>query len=218
MESLESHLLIESPFLFDPSSFLESMKLPTAVSNGSNNSTKPSSGFHICDILELNKDKGEEHKGANEIKRDVDELLEEKSCDEDDDEEVRKENLSGESEENLHTTESPAVKRKHSPSPTSQLENEENNNNNNERESSERSKSKKKHMKQESDAFPSQHQQMLNDTIHQYSSHLFQNHPAMRPWFNSNGKSRHVTIPFCCSAISRSNQAHRSMVPMMNVT
>jgi hypothetical protein len=31
------------------------------------------------------------------------------------------------------------------------------------------------------------HHQLLNETMHQYP-HLFQNHPAMRPWFNSNGE------------------------------
>ncbi|XP_070494036.1 homeobox protein vnd-like [Chironomus tepperi] len=189
--------------------FLESMKLPTSVN------TKPSSGFHICDILELNKDNKDEKQPQvkrleNEIKRD-DEINE--NCDEDDDLDVQKENLSSESEENL-LNESEHVenimKRKHSLSPTSQ--NNENESHNEDEESSRdshrenKSKLKMKHTKHskrndnvEIPQFNSSghsvsvnhHQQLLSDTIHQYSSHIFQNHPAMRPWFNPNVFHQH---------------------------
>jgi hypothetical protein len=52
-------------------------------------------------------------------------------------------------------------------------------------------KKSKKHLKNEEDRLnfdvSSGHHQLLNETLHQYP-HLFQNHPAMRPWFNSSGK------------------------------
>lgn len=186
------------------------MKLPTSVT------TKPTSGFHICDILELNKDKKDEKQPKdNEIRRD-DEIDE--NCDEDD-VEVQKENLSSESEENLLNESEQHVenvmKRKHSPSPTSQ-NNDAQSHNGDEEESSQDShrlnrsnKLKMKHMKHsrrnESEELPkfsnsghtataNHHQQLLSDTIHQYSSHLFQNHPAMRPWFNPNGKFNYSLI------------------------
>ncbi|CAG9807839.1 unnamed protein product [Chironomus riparius] len=189
--------------------FLESMKLPTSVN------TKPTSGFHICDILELNKDKKDEKqpqdkKLENEIKRD-DEI--DQNCDEDDDLEIQKENLSIESEENL-LNESEHVenvmKRKHSLSPTSQ--NNDNESHNGDEESSRdshrenKSKLKMKHIKHnkrnENVEIPqynslghsvstNHHQQLLSDTIHQYSNHIFQNHPAMRPWFNPNVFHQH---------------------------
>jgi hypothetical protein len=186
--------------------------------------TKPSSGFHICDILELNKDKKDEKQQPqqqqhNEIRRD-DEIDE--NCDEDEDVDVQKENLSSESEENLHLNDSEqqeknvenVMKRKLSPSPTSQ-NNDTESHNGDEEDSSQDShrenrhnKLKMKHMKHskrsESDQIPSfnvlgtanHHQQLLSDTIHQYSSHLFQNHPAMRPWFNPNGKFNFIPIQF----------------------
>jgi hypothetical protein len=184
------------------------MKLPTSVN------TKPTSGFHICDILELNKDKKDE-KQPQEIKRD-DEIDE--NCDEDDDLEVQKENLSSESEENL-LNESEHVenimKRKHSLSPTSQ--NNENDSHHEDEESSQDSqrenklKLKMKHIKHNKrnenaevpqfnnsghSASTNHHQQLLSDTIHQYSSHIFQNHPAMRPWFNPNGKFNYILIRY----------------------
>lgn len=151
------------------------MKLPT--------STKPTSGFHICDILELNKDK--QQKKRDESPREDDD--EEKSkldenCD-DDKIDLKRENLSCESDENLMKSD----KRKHSPSPTtsptiardSSLE------------FTKESRKSKKQLKHDDDRSSfdsiSGHQQLLNETLHQYP-HLFQNHPAMRPWFNSNGK------------------------------
>jgi hypothetical protein len=148
------------------------MKLPT--------STKPTSGFHICDILELNKEK--QHKKHQEHDD------EKSKVDEDDEIEMKKENLSCESDENQIEI---STKRKHSPSPTSPITRD----SQSPRDSSDDikdSKKLKKHPRHESDDRPSfdasaGHHQLLNDTIHQYP-HLFQNHPAMRPWFNSNGE------------------------------
>lgn len=125
------------------------MKLPT--------STKPTSGFHICDILELNKDK----------KLDSNQNHEQKSH-EDDAMKMKMENVNNES-----------VKRRHSPSPSpskSPIESS--------RDAKELKKLKK-HLRHESEMTADR--QLLSDTIHQYP-HLFQNHPAMRPWFNSNGE------------------------------
>lgn len=208
------------------------MKLPTSVT------TKPSSGFHICDILELNKDKSKDEKkpqdDENVIRR-ADEEIDE-NCDEYDDVDVQKENLSSESEENLLNESDPQhaekalmmMKRKHSPSPTSQQNDTESHSDGDEQESSQdshradrnnklinnnnnnNSSNKMKHMKHskrsENEEIPSfnglghaataanHHQQLLSDTLHQYSSHLFQNHPAMRPWFNPNGKFNYILI------------------------
>lgn len=147
------------------------MKLPT--------STKPTSGFHICDILELNKDQKQ--------KKDLDNKNndEKSKADDDDDEiEMKREHLSCESEENL-TAKSSNL----SPSPTSPT--------NITRESKSSIESAEdsihfmKHMKRDEERpsleTTSGHHQLLSDTLHQYP-HLFQNHPAMRPWFNSNGK------------------------------
>jgi hypothetical protein len=190
------------------------MKLPTSVN------TKPTSGFHICDILELNKDKKDEKQPQdkrleNEIIKRDDEIDE--NCDEDDELEVQKENLSSESEENL-LNESEHVenimKRKHSLSPTSQNNDNESHNEDEEESSQDshrgnKSKLKMKHTKHSKrndnveipqfnnlghSASANHHQQLLSDTIHQYSSHLFQNHPAMRPWFNPNGKFNYILI------------------------
>ena len=162
------------------------MKLPTSVN------TKPTSGFHICDILELNKDKKDEKQPQDkrlekEIKRD-DEIDE--NCDEDDYLEVQKENLSSESEENL-MNESEHVenimKRKHSQSPTSQNNDTESHNVDEEESSQDshrenRTKIKIKHTKhtkrnENSDVqqfnglghsvSANHHQQLLSDTIHQ---------------------------------------------------
>lgn len=150
------------------------MKLPT--------STKPTSGFHICDILELNKDK----KSTND---DESKAVEDKSkTDDDDDEmELKRENLSCESEENL-TAKSSNL----SPSPSSP---------NLARESKSSIESPedlikyKKNLKRDDERphldASSGHHQLLSETLHQYP-HLFQNHPAMRPWFNSNGKLNQI--------------------------
>lgn len=155
--------------------FLESMKLPT--------STKPTSGFHICDILELNKEK-QQKKQQEDSKLDD----EKSKIDEDDEIEMKKENLSCESDDVRNES---SIKRKHSPSPTSPITRE----SQSPRESSHDAKDlkkSKKHSRHENDDRPSfdassGHHQLLNETIHQYP-HLFQNHPAMRPWFNSNGE------------------------------
>lgn len=129
--------------------FLESMKMPA--------STKPTSGFHICDILELNK---EQHQKS----RDEDKAKADEACDED---ELKRENLSCESDENGNES---AAKRKHSPSPSITRDSQ------SPTELAEPKKPKKL------DA-PADHHQLLS----QYP-HLFQNHPAMRPWFNSSRK------------------------------
>ena len=204
------------------------MKLPTSVT------TKPSSGFHICDILELNKDKNKDEqkqsKNQHEIKRDVeiDENCDNDNDDDDDDNhDVQKENLSSESDENnllnesitvdqQHTAEN-VMKRRHSLSPTSQNNDTESQHGDEEESSqdsnhrlSRHNKLKMKHIKhskrnesEDNQQFNSlghagtaanHHQQLLSDTIHQYSSHLFQNHPAMRPWFNPNGKFNYNLI------------------------
>lgn len=151
------------------------MKLPS--------STKPTSGFHICDILELNKDK------QQKTQDDKSKL----GCD-DDEIELKRENLSCESDENLAKNE----KRKHSPSPISPSLG-----------SPRKSKKQQKHDDDRSCDASSGHHQLLNETLQQYP-HLFQNHPAMRPWFNSSGEFR-VSLaeqsgsdePFC--RISRFN-------------
>lgn len=154
--------------------FLESMKLPT--------STKPTSGFHICDILELNKDQQQKNKNDDEVKSKIDE-----NCDEDE-LEVKTENLSCESDENVMIKKSANKLSQSSASPTIEQE--------------PKSpleitqdikdlKKLKKHLKRDEERSKleasSGHHQLLSETIHQYP-HLFQNHPAMRPWFNSNGK------------------------------
>jgi hypothetical protein len=151
------------------------MKLPT--------STKPTSGFHICDILELNKEK--KHKKQQQDSKNDDEKS---KIDEDEEVEMKKENLSCESDELRNEN---STKRKHSPSPTSPITRE----SLSPRELSDDVKDLKKlkkHSRYEKDErtsfnSSSDHHQLLNETIHQYP-HLFQNHPAMRPWFNSNGK------------------------------
>ena len=150
------------------------MKLPT--------STKPTSGFHICDILELNKD--QKQKNEVETKKNEDKS----KADEDDEEiELKRENLSCESEENL-TAKSSNL----SPSPTSPNITRESKSS---LESPEDSTKFKKHLKRDDERPPmdasSGHHQLLSDTLHQYP-HLFQNHPAMRPWFNSNGKLNQI--------------------------
>lgn len=158
------------------------MKLPT--------STKPTSGFHICDILELNKDQ-QEQKNENDsnqdddVKSKVDEI-----CD-DDELDVKRENLSCESDENLMGNRSSVKNLSKSPaSPTiareskSPIETPQ---------ETKDLKKLKKHLKRDEERSKleasSGHHQLLSETIHQYP-HLFQNHPAMRPWFNSNGKFR----------------------------
>ena len=162
------------------------MKLPST--------TKPTSGFHICDILELNKEKHQKKqqettKNDEEEKSKVDE-----NCDNDGNEdlELKRENLSCESDESVTKNES-IVKRKLSQSPTSPIER----NSQSPHETSEDIKDLRKSRKSQRQADDEResietsagHHHLLNETIHQYP-HLFQNHPAMRPWFNSNGKNR----------------------------
>lgn len=164
IHSMNLHLNCENSNPLSIHRFLESMKLPT--------STKPTSGFHICDILELNKDKQKKQ----ESNRDDDQRSRI------DDDELKAENLSCESEENLVKNET-SIKRKHSPSPpTSPTESQTRLENPQETKDL---KKIKKHLKQ-IDMSSGPHQ-LLSETIYQYP-HLFQNHPAMRPWFNPTGK------------------------------
>jgi hypothetical protein len=148
------------------------MKLPT--------STKPTSGFHICDILELNKDKQSTDENDNDERLVRDKSKSDENCDEEID--LKKENLSSESDE-LDVDEKSIIKRRHSPSPTTAPQSPTG--------SSQDSKDlrRMKKQKDESSSFESSGgagHHLLNDTIHQYP-HLFQN-PAMRPWFNTSGK------------------------------
>lgn len=158
------------------------MKLPT--------STKPTSGFHICDILELNKEKQQKKQQLELQEND-----ERSKTNEQGDIEMKKENLSCESDDTRTET---SVKRKHSPSPTSPITTD----SHSPRETSidvKDLKKLKKHPRHDIDdrssfAVSAGHHQLLNETIHQYP-HLFQNHPAMRPWFNSNGKLQYKFEP-----------------------
>jgi hypothetical protein len=198
------------------------MKIPT--SGMIVNNTKPSSGFHICDILELNKDSSDakpkiissndnnnnDDDDSSKINADSEKKHEvDETCDELEDyyesemlEVKHKQNLSSENDED-HLKEIER-KRKHSLSPAtsqksdvSKQENDDNKHMSQDLTMKQKLKSKKlfkqqtsddENVKSPSNASINSHQQMLNDTIHQYSSHLFQNHPAMRPWFNSNGE------------------------------
>lgn len=147
------------------------MKLPT--------STKPTSGFHISDILELNKDKHQKKSDAEKIEEKPSKT--EANCDEVD-VELKTENLSCESDENIAETcnkrkllTSPSINRE-SLSPRDEKE----------------LKKSKRNSKQEEDQVSLSNYQLLSETMYQYP-HLFQNHPAMRqPWINSNGKLRNV--------------------------
>lgn len=159
------------------------MKLPT--------SNRTTSGFHICDILELNKDKQKDEEEEN---------VESKS------EEINEENCEILKKELIKSQKNPEecdleicsenskdeqiVKRKLSPSPSSspppaKIE-------------AKDIKKLKKHDKTHDKEDPrsqfntQSHHHLITDTIHQYP-HLFQN-PAMRPYFcnNLNGKNHHL--------------------------
>lgn len=152
------------------------MKLPT--------STKPTSGFHICDILELNKEKQKQKQDEADHDEDVKSKNDE-NCD-DEEVELKRENVSVESDENLIKNE----KRKHTLSPTSpMITSREPSSPVESHQNAKEFKKLKKYSKHDDERprFDPAHHQLLNETIHQYP-HLFQNHPAMRPWFNSNGK------------------------------
>lgn len=153
------------------------MKLPT--------STKPTSGFHICDILELNKDQQEKNDKESHQEDDVKSKIDE-NCD-DEDVEVKRENLSY--DENVTVNRSSVKSLSQSPASPSTVR---------ETKSPIETpqdvrdlKKLKKHLKRDEERLKldssSGHHQLLSETIHQYP-HLFQNHPAMRPWFNSNGR------------------------------
>ena len=147
------------------------MKLPT--------STKPTSGFHISDILDLNnKEKQQKKSEINESDEKLSKTDDE-ICDEID-VELKTENLSCESDENLTET----CKRRHNESPSVDSESPRD-----EKDLKKVKKSSKQddERKSSTNTSPGHHHQLLSETIHQYP-HLFQNHPAMRPWFNSNGE------------------------------
>lgn len=132
--------------------------------------TKTSSGFHICDILELNKDK---KKKISTLDNDEEEKKEEICENEDVEDEVKVDNEISERELKCRRTSSP---------PTSPQ------NVSTESQSSDDARTPTKHHdKIDFNSSNHSHHQLLNETIHQYP-HLFHNHPAMRPWFNSNGK------------------------------
>ncbi|CAO1423411.1 unnamed protein product [Diamesa tonsa] len=151
--------------------FLESMKLPT--------SNRTTSGFHICDILELNKDK---KKDENESVESKSEETNEENC------EILKKELI-KSQENTeecdleicseNSKDEQIVKRKLSPpsSPPAKIE------------AKDIKKLKKQDKSNDKEDPRSQintqsHHHLISDTIHQYP-HLFQN-PAMRPYFCNN--------------------------------
>lgn len=140
-------------------------------------STKPTSGFHICDILELNKEKQQKEQDQS-LQDDEEKSKVDENCD-DEELELKRENLSCESDENQNEN---SIKRKHSPSPASPTIR---------RESSspvdDLKKMKKQSKLNEERHIEADRHQLLSETIHQYP-HLFQNHPAMRPWFNPTRK------------------------------
>jgi hypothetical protein len=184
-------------FEFSPfHSFLESIKMPsTTTTNGKINSSvtssKPTSTFNICDILDLNKKKGSKKDSDDFIKKD---LVDEQEEEEEEDivDEEKPENLSDGSEEiinSLSEDENESKIKMQSELSPSRTESPQD---------SPKEVNKKARKDSKSDNNPSQHHpatSLLSDTLHQYP-HLFQNHPAMRPWFSSNGKF----LPFsnCC--------------------
>ena len=161
------------------------MKLPT--SNG-----RTTSGFHICDILELNKDKQKDVKESIEPEEIIEEnceilkkqLIKSQNNTEPCDLEISSENSKDEHlvKRKLSPPSSPSLSPSLTPSSLLKIE----------------AKDIKKLKKQDKtndkedprSQFNTQsHHHLITDTIHQYP-HLFQN-PAMRPYFcnNINGKN-----------------------------
>ena len=159
-------------------SFLESMKMP-ATASAAVTSSKPTSTFNICDILDLNNKKKSKdiQQEEDEIKADPHEQ-EEENDEEEEEENDKKENLSDFSSSSVD--EENATKRKIR-SPASQAND------------SQESPRKEKKSRRSSPSQP-QTSSLLSDTLHQYP-HLFQNHPAMRPWFSSNGEFQPFSLP-----------------------
>jgi 2,3-bisphosphoglycerate-independent phosphoglycerate mutase len=165
--------------------------MPTTAASGKINasvtSSKPTSTFNICDILDLNKKKSKKD-SDDVIKKDHDRIIEFGEVVDDD----KPENLNDESDEiinGLSEDETENVSKIKIKSQSSRSESSASHT-----ESSQDSppkeinKKTRKHSKSEEN--PMQHHQtasLLSDTLHQYP-HLFQNHPAIRPWFSSNGK------------------------------
>lgn len=167
------------------------MKLPSTQSSNSTinavTSTKPTSTFNICDILELNNKKKnlkDDHESTHEEEDEIHE---------------KKENLSGESEENLNDSMDEEINSKRkllkspSASPASHNEHEESSQDSNRKVSIKKSRKHSKCEENPQQQHQSQNSSLLSDTIHQYP-HLFQNHPAMRPWFSSNGKFSAILV------------------------
>lgn len=154
------------------------MKLPT--------SNRTTSGFHICDILELNKDKKKDEEESVESKN---EEVNEENCEILKKELIKSQTNTEECDLDVcseNSKDEQIVKRKLSPpsTPPAKIE----------------AKDIKKLKKQDKtndkedprSQFNTQsHHHLISDTIHQYP-HLFQN-PAMRPYFcnNLNGKNHH---------------------------
>lgn len=153
------------------------MKMPATASSAVT-SSKPTSTFNICDILDLNNKKKSKDIQQEEIKADPHEQ-EEENDEEEEEENEKKENLSDFSSSSVD--EENASKRKIR-SPASQGTD------------SEISVRKEKKSRRSSQSQP-QTSSFLSDTLHQYP-HLFQNHPAMRPWFSSNGEFQPFSLPF----------------------
>ena len=160
-------------------SFLESMKMP-ATASAAVTSSKPTSTFNICDILDLNNKKKSKdiQQEEDEIKADTHEQEEEHDDEEEEEEIEKKENLSDFFSSSVD--EENATKRKIR-SPASQAND------------SQESLRKEKKSRRSSPSQP-QTSSLLSDTLHQYP-HLFQNHPAMRPWFSSNGEFQPFSLP-----------------------
>lgn len=152
----------------------------TASANNAVTSTKPTSTFNICDILDLNKKKSKDIQ-EQEIKADPhdqehddDEGEEEEDCE-------KKENLSDFSSSSVDEENE---KKRKIRSPASHTN-----------ESSQESRKEVSKKSRRNSQNQPQTSSLLSDTLHQYP-HLFQNHPAMRPWFSSNGEFQPFSLHF----------------------
>ncbi|CAO1419892.1 unnamed protein product [Diamesa serratosioi] len=161
--------------------FLESMKLPT--------SNRTTSGFHICDILELNKD-NKQNKDEVESKEESEEIVEE-NCEILKKELIKSQNNTEECDLEIGSENSKdehLVKRKLSPPTSPSLPSPSSSPAKIEAKDIKKLKKQDKTNDKEDPKSQfntqSQHHHLITDTIHQYP-HLFQN-PAMRPYFCNN--------------------------------
>lgn len=170
--------------------------MPSTAANGKINasmtSSKPTSTFNICDILDLNKKNSKKDSDDDDvIKIDHQDKIENHSGDEEILDDEKPENLSDKSEENINglsedepeNEENKIKMHSHSESSASHTESSQDS------PLKEMNKKSRKYSKSENNSTQN-HQtttSLLSETLHQYP-HLFQNHPAMRPWFNTNGK------------------------------